>query len=434
MYPYHGLLLCLLQCVTCFCMSAAQYESYSFRNFKEDLMPLTAAYGAALENYAAGNWTGSIYYLEKSLRLHRLWKDSVRHCAVLCNTTTTKEEEQSCPGVSELWVFRCVLVSASCLTRCRAHYPLLELPSAGKDILEEFNTRAPYRYLHHAYSQLKDLQKAVPCAYTFLQRNPKNQEMLTLMEEYKRDYDLSGYLNDYEERPFEAPFVRGVKLISSGDYSTSIHYLEETLRLYLHEYDLCQADCEGVGKIPADKDFYALIADVYIDILRCKLKCEENLMPSIGGYFVEKFVATIYHYLQYVYSKLADARSAVPCVYSYFLFEPDDQVMKQNLLHYKAYSQESDYFRPRLEALKHYNHTVTQKQMLASAEKYLNTAVEDLFGSEEAALLSSESPDAEFEGIGDYEESFCSHWMQPIGKGDAGKSETAHENISVNLH
>jgi len=43
--------------------------------------------------------------------------------------------------------------------------------------------------------------------------------------------------------------------------------------------------------------------EVYVDILRCKLKCEENLMPNVGGYFVQNFVATLYHYLQYAYYK-----------------------------------------------------------------------------------------------------------------------------------
>lgn len=29
--------------------------------------------------------------------------------------------------------------------------------------------------------------------------------------------------------------------------------------------------------------------------------CEANLTPNVGGYFVEKFVATMYHYLQFAY-------------------------------------------------------------------------------------------------------------------------------------
>lgn len=40
-----------------------------------------------------------------------------------------------------------------------------------------------------------------------------------------------------------------------------------------------------------------------MEALKCKIKCEENLTPSVGGYFVEKFVATMYHYLQFSYYK-----------------------------------------------------------------------------------------------------------------------------------
>lgn len=61
--------------------------------------------------------------------------------------------------------------------------------------------------------------------------------------------------------PLQAPFVRGVKLVSSHDYSRSIEHLEEALRLYLQEYELCQADCEGIIQLhSADMDFYAVIA------------------------------------------------------------------------------------------------------------------------------------------------------------------------------
>lgn len=47
----------------------------------------------------------------------------------------------------------------------------------------------------------------------------------------------------------------------------------------------------------------SLLPDLYKDVLKCKIKCEENLTPSVGGYFVEKFVATMYHYLQFSYYK-----------------------------------------------------------------------------------------------------------------------------------
>uniref|UniRef100_A0A3Q3KQD1 Leprecan-like alpha-helical domain-containing protein n=1 Tax=Monopterus albus TaxID=43700 RepID=A0A3Q3KQD1_MONAL len=384
-----GALLTLL-CLILVFMTEAQYENYSFIHFpQEELMPLTTAYGLALDNYAAENWTESIKYLELSLRLYRLLKDSVRYCTRHCKIT--KQDEPPCAGSQGLCVSWHVMKRALCQTKCRAHFPALQLPLPGRNIQEDFDRRSPYRYLHFAYFRLGDLQRAVPCAYTFLQRNPEDQDMLQLMEQYKKQYDLSGYLIDQEERPYEASFLRGVTLISSGDYSSSVKHLEEALRLYLHEYELCQVDCEGLSQLVSDRDFYAVIAGMLIT------------------------------------SVLNDGCSAVPCAYSYFLLEPEDQVMKQNLLYYKAYGEQwgihSDHFTPRMEALQHHNQTVTQKQMLKFAEKYLQLGDEDCLGPEEAALLAPKSPDIEFEGQGDYEESFYDKWRQPKGKGDAGESD-----------
>ncbi|RVE59461.1 hypothetical protein OJAV_G00188750 [Oryzias javanicus] len=407
----------LLLCVT-LTFSAAQYESYSFRSFPaEELMPLATAYRRATDACAAKNWTESIHYLELSLRLFRLLKDGARHCARLCSR---RPEER--PTVSTDWV---AVVKSSCQRRCRAHLPGLQLPSPSREILRDFSRRSPYRYLHLAHSEMKNLQKAVPCAYTFLQRNPDDQEMLQLMEEYKNQYDLNGFLIDYEERPFEASFVRGVKQVASGEFSSAVDHLEDALKIYLQEFQLCQSDCEGVRPLPAATDFYTLAAEVNVETLKCKLRCEDDLKPSVGGYFVESFAATLYHYLQYAYYKLNDGRRAVPCAYSYFLFKPEDEVMKQNLLYYsEQWGLQPQHFTARTEAVKLYNQTVAQTEMLRSAEKYMELDYEDLFGPEEAAPLTPDSPDAEFEGMGDYEESIVSSWKQPKGKGDVGETDS----------
>lgn len=43
--------------------------------------------------------------------------------------------------------------------------------------------------------------------------------------------------------------------------------------------------------------------DLFAESLQCKVDCEANLIPNVGGYFVDKFVATMYHYLQFAYYK-----------------------------------------------------------------------------------------------------------------------------------
>lgn len=66
-----------------------------------------------------------------------------------------------------------------------------------------------------------------------------------------------------------------------------------------------------------------------------------------------------------------------------------------------------------------------QKLSLAHVTRcsYPFSLMQDFFGPEEAAILASESPDVEFEGMGDYEESIYANWRQPKGKGDVGESD-----------
>lgn len=57
--------------------------------------------------------------------------------------------------------------------------------------------------------------------------------------------------------------MKGVRLITSGDYGGSVEPMEEALRLYMHEYQMCQVDCEGVAHVSPDKDLYTVLAGVY---------------------------------------------------------------------------------------------------------------------------------------------------------------------------
>lgn len=146
--------LLTLLCLTFVFRTAAQYEDYNFRNFpKEELMPLTAAYGLALDHYAAEKWSESLKYLELSLRLHRLLKDSARYCTLHC--TSSKHEEPSFTGNRDLRVYWHAMMRASCQKKCRAHFPALQLPPPGRGILEDFRRRSPYRYLHFAHSRVR---------------------------------------------------------------------------------------------------------------------------------------------------------------------------------------------------------------------------------------------------------------------------------------
>ncbi|XP_020782262.2 endoplasmic reticulum protein SC65 [Boleophthalmus pectinirostris] len=403
----------------------AQYEKYSFRSFpQKEIMPLDTAYNYALEQYSAQNWDESVKYLELSLRLHRLLRDSEAYCGRNCSTVS--RDNDTLYADSTLRVVRHVLLRAACLKKCKASLPVFGHSYPKRDTLESFEMRKPYQYIQYAYYQLNNLEKAVAAAHTFLKKNPNDKSLTKNMNYYKTLFDVEEYLIDHEEQPYESVFVKSVTQYNNGDFSNSARNMEQAVTQYFELYDVCLAGCEGNYEILEYKDFYATLADLYTDVLKCKVKCEDHLTPTVGGFVVEKFVATMYHYLQFSYYKLNDVKSAAPCASSYLLFDPHDKVMLQNVAYFKFYKeqwglQDQD-FEPRPEALSYFNQTTKQKEMLEFALNYLQTDDEGVVSPEETGLSSSESPDAEFEGLGDYEEAFLADWWQePKTKWDTGE-------------
>ncbi|KAK6473184.1 cartilage-associated protein-like [Huso huso] len=406
---------------------AAQYDNYSFKSYPQsELMPLETAYEYALDQHAAAHWQDSIKYLEMSLRIHRLLKDSEAFCSHSCSAVGRDQPRDAVLANRELRVFNHVIQRASCLKKCKAHCPVFSVAYPQKTVLEAFRIRMPYRYLQFAYFQRNNLEKATSAAHTFLQRNPQDPMMLKNLNHFKTLFEVDEYLIDLEEQAYESLFAKSVKMYNAADFRSSIAGMEQAAREYFQEYQLCLAACEGAYEVREFKDFYPAVADHYVDVLKCKVKCETSLMPNVGGVFVEKFVATMYHYLQFTYYKLNDLKNAVPCAASYLLFDPQNETMLQNMVYYHFHREqwglEDKDFRPRPEALQYFNQTTMQKQMLEFALHYLQSDDEDVVSPEMTYTSSDEPPDSEFEGVGDYEESIYANWWQkPQSRGDAGE-------------
>ncbi|KAF7239151.1 Endoplasmic reticulum protein SC65 [Varanus komodoensis] len=441
-----GLLLPLLLLAALARQGEAQYEKYSFRGFPEaELMPLQSAYAYALEQYENESWKETVRYLEASLRLHRLLRDSEAHCHKECAGSDTSAQgagptepaegarrgagrAEPAGGAGAEWLremelFGLVLQRAACLRRCKRSLPVFQLSYPPVETLRDFQRRTPYQYLHYALFKTNKIEKAVSAAHTYLQKNPKHEMTQRYLHYYRTMVDVDEYLVDLEAQPYEAVFVRAVKLYNSGDFRNSITDMEHALSDYYKAYENCLAGCEGSYELREFKDFYPAIADHFVSVLQCKVDCEADLTPNVGGYFVEKFVATMYHYLQFAYYKLNDIKNAVQSVASYMLFDPRDEVMQQNLVYYRFYRErwhlEEDDFNPRPEALHYHNQTATQKKLLEFSEQYLQPDDEGEVGEAEAEKELALPSDAEFEEIGDYEEGFLSQWWQePKSKGD----------------
>ncbi|XP_025900392.1 endoplasmic reticulum protein SC65, partial [Nothoprocta perdicaria] len=388
-------------------------------------------------HYAAARWAESARALEASLRLHRLLRDSEGHCHRRCAESPVEPAEAAAEGAAEppaeweqeLRLFGRLLRRAGCLRACKRGLPVFQLRYPPAQTLRDFQRRLPYQYLHYALFKCNKLEKAVAAAHTFLQKNPAHEMTRRYLHYYRTMVDVDEHLVDLEAQPYEPTFVRAVKLYNGGDFRSSAAHMEQALAEYYKAYESCLAGCEGARELQDFKDFYPAVADLLASVLHCKVDCEAELTPNVGGYFVEKFVATMYHYLQFAYYKLNDVRNAVQSVASYMLFDPADAVMQQNLVYYRFHRQrwhlQDEDFQPRVEAVRYHNQTVALRTMLDFAQQHLQADDEmEVDGDEESDTQDLPS-DGEFEGEGDYEEGFVAEWWQePRTKGDKDEEET----------
>lgn len=132
----------------------AQYEKYSFKSFpQKDIMPLESAYNYAMEQYGAQNWAETIKFLELSLRLHRLLRDSEAFCCSNCSSVS--RDNDTLFEDTSLRVMRHILLRAACLKKCKADFPVFKITYPRRDLLETFEKRIPYRYIQYAYFQVR---------------------------------------------------------------------------------------------------------------------------------------------------------------------------------------------------------------------------------------------------------------------------------------
>lgn len=131
----------------------AQYETYSFKSFpQKDIMPLESAYSYALDQYGMKNWAESIKYLELSLRLHRLLRDSETFCSRSCSSVS--RDNDSASADDSLRVMRHILLRAACLKKRKADFPVFNIAYPRRSVLEIFEKRIPYRYIQYAQFQV----------------------------------------------------------------------------------------------------------------------------------------------------------------------------------------------------------------------------------------------------------------------------------------
>uniref|UniRef100_A0A2K6UZ26 Cartilage associated protein n=1 Tax=Saimiri boliviensis boliviensis TaxID=39432 RepID=A0A2K6UZ26_SAIBB len=228
--------LLALLCVGCVLRAGrAQYERYSFRSFpRDELMPLESAYRHALDKYSGEHWAESVGYLEISLRLHRLLRDSEAFCHRNCSAAQRPEPAAGLASYPELRLFGGLLRRAHCLKRCKQGLP--------------------------AFRQANNLPKAIAAAHTFLLKHPDDEMMKRNMAYYKSLPGAEDYIKDLETKSYESLFIRAVRAYNGENWRTSITDMELALPDFFKAFYECLAACEGSREIKDFKDFYLSIA------------------------------------------------------------------------------------------------------------------------------------------------------------------------------
>lgn len=148
----------------------SQYEKYSFRSFpRHELMPLESAYKYALDQYTGEKWKETVEYMEVSLRLYRLLRDSEAFCNLNCSSVRL-EDEQKFAEFPELRAFGNVMKRAQCLKRCKQGLPAFRQTLPSRDTVVEFEEREPYKYLQYAYFKVSF--GLVFCFFVFISTVP----------------------------------------------------------------------------------------------------------------------------------------------------------------------------------------------------------------------------------------------------------------------
>ncbi|XP_047597467.1 cartilage-associated protein isoform X2 [Lutra lutra] len=309
----------------------AQYERYSFRSFpRDELMPLESAYRHALDQYSGEHWAESVGYLEISLRLHRLLRDSEAFCHRNCSAVPQPEPAAGLAHYPELRLFGGLLRRAHCLKRCKQGLPAFRQSQPSREVLADFQRREPYKFLQFAYFKANNLPKAIAAAHTFLLKHPEDEMMKRNMAYYKSLPDAEDYIKDLETKSYESLFIRAVRAYNGENWRTSVTDMELALPDFFKAFYECLAACEGSREIKDFKDFYLSIA-------------------------------------------VNDLKNAAPCAVSYLLFDHDDKVMRQNLVYYQYHKDKwglaDEHFQPRPEAVQFFNVTTLQKELYDFAKE-----------------------------------------------------------------
>ncbi|KAF0305480.1 Cartilage-associated protein [Amphibalanus amphitrite] len=312
-------------------------------------------YQMGKEAYLEEDYRSCVNLLLQALQGRREFEQLLVECRHRCRQQAAGEPLLITDAADgELATFERLIRETRCLVQCHrerlGQHVQQFYDSAWAD--DEFRERKPYEYLQLCYYKTGEIQKAANAAFTVLLQQPNNEVMRENFKYYTTMEEVNNAdIVSLEPQEHTELYVRGNAAYESERWPQVSRLMEEALDGFLEAERRCRTLCERFFPQGFNPDFVSNVANHFAYVLRCKLRCPEQL-STVAGNYLSDYLESHFHYLQFAYFKQNMLREACSNVANYLLFKPNDQDMLGNKqLYLKEEDVDESFFTPRADIL-----------------------------------------------------------------------------------
>jgi len=400
-------------------------ENLSHENYEE-------LYRRGREAYLENNFEDCVKLIEASLRDYKEYNKLVNQCRLKCKKRVASYKPAVVQAVQEYKHYEGLIRETLCLINCKRGKinPNRSEQIIDAKLVEDFESLKTYDYLQLCYFQTKKFQEAANTAFTYMIYNPEHKIMSENLQYYLNIEGVDKHsLTNLEEPAFWKWYEQGLAAYAKEDYETTVASIENALKLFMQEEELCRVQCEKPFDMGWHPDFVSSVSNHFTFCVKCKLNCATKL-HYLQAEEDEDLMPSFFHYLQYGYFKVLNYEAAADCALTYLYMRPDTVDMENNLQYYRTAS--GGYSgKVRQEAKTYYDRETDELELLQFIEK--NFVFDESSTHREDILSEDETSSGDFSenetSSGDFSENETS-------SGDFSEDETCDlaEDTEVDSH
>ncbi|CAK9293405.1 unnamed protein product [Gordionus sp. m RMFG-2023] len=375
--------LILVQILSCCCLP--EYPDLTYH----------ILFTKGVEAYHGKEWYRCISFLKRSIEDFKFFHNTLIKCYRNCLSIDHKANVEFPNFVfsaetDEYDYFHRHINNTLCLIKCRNKEFSFRPLNLRETIDDAFENFLPYDYLQYCFYKIDDIENAIAHAYTYYLYNPDNDVMKNNLKLYQNFTHSKGSFKNLELEYHHEFYMNGIQSYLSENWFEAIDYFEEALTQYYKKDNECRLLCHGPYKKIFNYDFITTISNIYALRLKCNRNCIRKLNTIPGErsddttysdidtkyLFLDDYLRSHYHYLQFAYFKTENWESAAKNVATYFVFDPfDDDMMNNKRFYLSRGFVNQTHFTPRQEAILYHNRHYKEALILNFIEENFNSQI-----------------------------------------------------------